>query len=201
MQIERVRQKLFKLKDDSRRLLVFGSSNHQYKIFPIKSENQLQEFENKHKIKIPEGYREFLKSIGNGIAGPYYGLESLESTLFSDLDYKDNNHLIDPSNEFPLTEKWNLNFDNLEDEEYYNKKDEEYFEKKWSNGLLRISNFGCGVSINLVVNGAEYGNIWIDDRCNDGGIYPEKNPENNGRVDFLTWYENWLDKSLQDIAK
>lgn len=200
MQIERVRQKLFKLKNDTRRLLIFGSSNHQYKILPTKSESQLQEFENKYKIKLPDGYREFLKSIGNGIAGPYYGLEPLESTLFSDLDYKKIDDLIDPTKEFPLTEKWNLNFDDIAEEEYFIKKDEEYFEKKWSNGLLRISNFGCGVSINLVVNGAEYGNIWIDDRCNDGGIYPDKNVDDDARIDFLSWYENWLDKSLKEIA-
>lgn len=122
MQIERIRQKLFKLKNDSNRFLIFGSANHQFKLLPTKTEIQLQEFENYFNIKLPNGYREFLKSIGNGIAGPYYGLESLEASLFSDLDYKDVNDLVDPSKEFPLIEKWNLNFDNLKDDDYISKK-------------------------------------------------------------------------------
>lgn len=53
-----------------------------------------------------------------------------------------------------------------QNEEEYHKLDEEYYSTKWANGLLKISNYGCGISLNLVVNGKEYGNIWFDDRCN-----------------------------------
>jgi len=54
--------------------------------------------------------------------------------------------------------------------------------------------------MNLVVNGTEYGNIWVDDRCNDAGIYPDQHFGNKGRITFLAWYEAWLDKSLNEIA-
>ena len=36
--------------------------------------------------------------------------------------------------------------------------------------------------------------LWIDDRNSDGGIYPD-----GERADFLTWYENWLDESLEQV--
>lgn len=53
--------------------------------------------------------------------------------------------------------------------------------------------------MNLVVNGKEYGNIWVDDRCNDGGIYPDRYFGNEERITFLAWYELWLDKSLSEV--
>jgi len=71
---------------------VFGADNHRYQIGPTLSEQQLQEFEAKHKILLPEDYRLYLKLIGNGSgrslppepnaswmvagAGPDYGLYS-----------------------------------------------------------------------------------------------------------------------------
>jgi hypothetical protein len=142
-----------------------------------------------------------LKEIGNGGAGPYYGLESLESGVFDDLDYKDKEFLIDPSEDFPHIEAWNLEMSDSDNIEYFNQRDEIYCDTKWISGALRICNFGCGVSMNLVVKGPEYGNIWVDDRCNDGGIYPDHYFGNKNKIGFLTWYELWLDESLKKIAK
>lgn len=166
----------------------------------VMTEQSLGEFELEHHIKLPEGYRDFLKYMGNGGAGPYYGLEPLGNGLFMDLDYKDRSGKINPSLEFGFTDAWNLPIskyeDTITDEEYellIQKREQEYFDPKWTNGLLRICNFGCGVSINLVVNGPEYGHIWVDDRCNDGGVYPDHYFGNKERLGFLDWYELWLD--------
>jgi len=41
----------------------------------------------------------------------------------------------------------------------------------------------------LVVAGPTRGTMWIESECNDGGYLPL-------RVDFLTWYERWLDGVL-----
>jgi SMI1 / KNR4 family (SUKH-1) len=199
LQIQRIKQKLQELKKIDQKLTVFGASNHRYELSEVKSEMELTDFESKYKITLPEPYRLFLKEMGNGGAGPYYGIEKLESGIYSDLDYKNPMYKIDPSKEFPFTQAWNLEFDHSDEEIYYKQKDEIYFDEKWANGLLRICNFGCGISINLVVNGSEYGNVWVDDRCNDGGIYPNEYFGNKERTDFLTWYELWLDKSFQDI--
>ncbi|MEK8130842.1 hypothetical protein WMW72_23325 [Paenibacillus filicis] len=79
--------------------------------------------------------------------------------------------------------------------------EQDYFSADKSAGLLRISNFGCGVSINLVVKGLSYGEIWVDDRASDGGIYPDHDLGNTERFTFLTWYEAWLDRSLEEMRK
>lgn len=200
-QIERIIQKLDLLKSLDQNFEIFGSENHRYLLNKPKPESEILEFEKVNKIKLPGGYREFLRYVGNGGAGPYYGLEPLENGRYADLDYKNADDLINLSLPFPHSEHWNLDFGEINEEnekEYFRIKDEVYFDNKWANGLLRISNFGCGVSMNLVANGNEYGNIWVDDRCNDQGIYPDPYFEVTERLAFLDWYEIWLDKSIKE---
>ena len=69
------------------------------------------------------------------------------------------------------------------------------------NGTIKLSNFGCGITMNLVVKGKEYGNVWVDDRCNDQGIYPDLYSGNKERIEFLDWYEFWLDQSFKKIGQ
>lgn len=196
-QIERLKEKLNRLRSLDPKFEIFGSEKHQYQLNDPKSEGEILEFERTHSVKLPAEYRAFLKSVGNGGAGPYYGLEPLENGLYDDLDYKNPDSLMDISQAFPHTEPWNVDFENLSEEEYQEAEDA-YFENKWSRGMLRISNFGCGVSMNLIVNGKEYGNIWVDDRCNDMGIYPDSYFGQKSRTTFLDWYELWLDRSLNE---
>lgn len=192
IQISKIIKKLESLKKKDTQFATFGSETHQYKLNETKSENELLEFEERYGIKLPGGYREFLKRVGNGGAGPYYGLEPLENSMSDDLDRPTDNEWIDPSKPFKFVEAWNEN-----EETDFN--EEEYFSKELMNGALKISNFGCGISLVLVVNGAEYGNIWVDDRGNDQGIYPDPYFKNNGRINFLDWYEYWLNTSLKEI--
>jgi hypothetical protein len=198
-QLTRIKAKLARLKRKDKDRVVFGAAKHNYRPGPVKTNAELKGFEAKYSITLPAGYLEFLRTIGDGGAGPYYGLEQLEDGIYADLDYKRKDELTDPSKPFLLTGPWNMELHDLGEEEYSRKRDEEYFDEKWTNGLLRICNFGCGVSINLVVNGADYGKIWVDDRCNEGGIYPDRYFGNEEKLDFLTWYELWLDKSLQEL--
>ena len=197
----RIKAKLAELKQRDNGLRVFGATTHQYGLNRVIAENTLDSFERTHDIRLPEGYRDFLLTIGNGGAGPYYGLVPLEYSLSSDIDSLSRIPEISPSKPFRFTEAWNMEFDDsMDEEEYYEQKDEIYFDNKWADGLLRIANFGCGVSFNLVVSGPEYGHIWIDDRCNEQGIYPDPYFGNRDHIDFLNWYELWLDQSLQKLA-
>lgn len=75
-------------------------------------------------------------------------------------------------------------------------KEKTFYDDNFINWLLRVSNFGCGIRLNLVVNGAEKGNIWVDDRTNNNGQFPDPYFETTERMDFLKWYETWLDISL-----
>lgn len=198
--IESIILKLSQLKELDSKKDVFGATSHMYSINGAKTEAELQAFEQRNGIKLPEDYRMFLLKIGDGGAGPYYGLETLENSLYVDLDYKREDDQLDPSKPFMLSEPWNMTFEgDLSSEQKRNEFQEAYSHNRWVNGLLRICNYGCGVSLNLVVNGAEYGNIWVDDRGNDGGIYPDAYFGQKDRTQFLNWYELWLDISIKEV--
>jgi hypothetical protein len=93
---------------------------------------------------------------------------------------------------FPHQRPWQPDPDTLDKEAL----DEQhtYFGNYWVQGAMRICHYGCGVYFLLVVSGPERGNIWIDDRAGDNGIYP------CGRT-FSTWYETWLEDSLQKLEQ
>ncbi len=196
-----IRRKLSLLCRKDKGLKVFGASRHQYKLNSILSEEDIQNFEDRFSITLPEEYRKFLLCIGNGGAGPYYGLETLEDSLYADLDYKHPNEFVNPSIEFPFTAPWNMKFEADEkDDTAYKDFEKEYFSEKWETGILRLCNYGCGVYLNLVVNGKEKGHIWVDDRGNDGGIYPDIFFDQEERTTFLDWYLLWLDRSINEIS-
>jgi len=197
--ITSIKAKLAKLKQLDQGLRIFGADSHRYALGETLSPSVLDEFQSHHQIRLPEDYRAFLLEVGNGGAGPYYGLQTLQDSLYADLDYKREGELLNPSLPFPLSEPWNMAFTgDSEDEAAYGAFEQTYFADNWTHGLLRICNFGCGVSLNLVVNGSEHGNIWVDDRGNDGGLYPDPYFEQEGRTQFLDWYELWLDRSLAE---
>ncbi|MEG1026476.1 MAG: SMI1/KNR4 family protein [Flavobacterium sp.] len=203
-QLKRIKSKIEQLRQLDKNLTLFGSNTHKYCLNPTLSEDTILNFETTHNITLPNDYKEFLTKIGNGGIGPAYGLEKFENALFDDLDYKRPNSLLNLRVPFPHTKPWNEEFIptvNMAD-------DEEEFERQYSdfsrdlmNGVLSICNFGCGISIKLVINGLEYGNIWTDDRANEGGIYPSYELGNKEKITFLNWYELWLDNSLNKIKE
>jgi hypothetical protein len=206
-QLSRIKEKIEQLKQLDKGYRVFGSQKHRYKINPTIPLDKIRQFEATHKITLPNDYIEFLTEIGNGGVGPFYGLEPIESALFDDLDYKRPEALLNPSRPFLHTEPWNWKFqqtvdedkseDDYEDERM--KFEKKYFDKEQMNGVLAICNYGCAVSLNLVVNGQEHGNIWTDDRGSDNGIYPSHELGNKDKITFLNWYELWLDNSIKEI--
>ena len=57
----------------------FGAYGHKYRVSAPASEETIQSFEEQQGIRLPEEYRDFLLFVGNGGAGPYYGLYGLET--------------------------------------------------------------------------------------------------------------------------
>lgn len=197
--LDRIQAKIITLKEKDTALNLFGSKSHKYTFNQSLSNQTLTVFENEHQITLPQGYRAFLEQIGNGGMGPYYGLETLADGICASLDYKAEQYGIQNlSKPFPHTKEWNAPGyrEGMSDEDY-DAWQEQCFQEKEVFGLLRIANFGCGVSINLVVNGPSYGEIWVDDRNNDNGIYPDFYFGNTERLNFLEWYELWLDQSIE----
>lgn len=128
-----------RLRAADRGFRVFGSTQHRYRLGPVLSTESLDEFETANHLKLPEDYRDFLATIGNGGAGPFYGLEPL-GTFRRDL-----------SKPFPLTRAT----DQLTQEEHDQLGD-------WADypGVLEFCHHGSGIYAYLVVNGPTYGTIW-----------------------------------------
>lgn len=206
-QLERIETKIEQLKKLDKGFKLFGSLTHRYKLNPTISIEKVRQFETTHNLTLPLEYVNFITQIGNGGVGPFYGLEPFENCLFTDLDYKRQDDLLNPSEPFRHNEIWNLQFkptvDETENEEQYEKEllsfDELYFDKTQLNGVIAICNFGCAISLNLVVNGKEFGNIRTDDRASDNGIYPSRELGNEDKITFLNWYELWLDNSIKAV--
>ena len=67
---------------------------------------------------------------------------------------------------------------------------EKYSDATWFSGTLVFCEYGCGDFFFIVVQGESPDTIWVD---NPGtGIYSLK-------IDFLGWYEKWLDTSLERV--
>jgi hypothetical protein len=190
--IELLKEKINRLKQKDKNFVVFGAQAHRYQLNACLSEKQVANFEQQYKITLPEDYRSFLLHVGNGGlgryggAGPCYGILSLEKSLATIKSFG-LNFLSEP---FPLKES-----DALDCIRKRNRELPFYliYEDDPLCGSLPICHQGCGWMYVLVVSGGQKGKIWIS---GDGWcpLYYEDN-----QIDFLTWYEDWLDSSLADI--
>lgn len=135
---------LQRLRTVDRNYRVSGSEQHKYRLNPVLSESELVAFESAHRIKLPQDYRCFLAIIGNGGAGPFYGLEPL-GAFGRDL-----------STPFPFTEST----EQVTAEELGKLLDQNDYP-----GILELCHQGSAIYSYLVVNGPTYGTIWdgLDD--------------------------------------
>jgi hypothetical protein len=100
------------------------------------------------------------------------------------------------SSPFPYTKAYNP-YEDLRLESFYQRCQrgevsiEEFERKKLreTTGTLTLCHEGCGYLHLLVVTGRARGQMWLDGTVSDGGYVPLE-------VDFLDWYEQWLDNAL-----
>ncbi|WP_392532164.1 SMI1/KNR4 family protein [Nostoc sp. C117] len=198
---------------------VFGSQTHEYQLNPCLINTDIEVFESKYDVTLPNDYRNFVLELGNGGAGPGYGLygiPAIESENAISLTSQQNKY-DSLSKLFPLKQAWN-NLDLVVE----NKADflvnlDAYFNQKCIPGTLLLADYGCGIYAILVITGEQRGKIWIDDRTNDNGIYPASlsfchafhdadhddfhpNSDEEQALSFYEWYEDWLNRSLEQIA-
>src|SRR5690242_4451474 len=76
--VTRLQEKLAALRHRDTQFQVFGATTHHYLLNSCLSESILQEAEAQYGILLPEDYRRFLLLMGNGGAGPEYGIYPLE---------------------------------------------------------------------------------------------------------------------------
>lgn len=203
---------LGELRDYDPDMKVFGSGSHRYQLNPTLSVHTVEEFEQKHGIDLPSDFQEYLIEVGNGGAGPSYGLFKLGFLDGSGNDqepWTENDGEVEClARAFPHTVTWNVpeefehldEFESDEDEERWREK---YEAQAWAPGLMNgafpICHDGCGVRTHLVVAGAERGKVWQDARSAASGIYPHT--MNSGKhMGFADWYLDWLQKSIKKVG-
>src|SRR5688572_5955662 len=134
-----LRRLLDQLRGADRRRRVFGSKQHGYRLGRTLTEAELAAFEASHSITLPQDYHIFLATIGNGGAGPFYGLEPLDSFR------------RDLSRPFQFTRATDqftpAELDSFGDRDAY-------------PGILEFCHQGCAIYSYLVVSGPTYGTIW-----------------------------------------
>lgn len=192
--IKSIEKKISELRSLDKSFVIFGSKGHEYKFGSKISENEVAEFERKHTITLPHSYREFILHFGNGGCGPSYGIMNLASGILDNPFNRTESEIINLSNPFRFETSWNL--EHIEDDDLW---DKEYDLAKWCDGMLRICHEGCGYFVNIVVTGKEKGNVWIDGRVSDGGIYPVKHHTENTNTTFTEWYLSWLNNAIEEL--
>ena len=188
---------------------VFGANGHQFALNAPLVETQVLTFERQHAIRLPPEYRRFLIELGNGGAGPYYGVHPLGTFDGVSDDVRPWDDFVGSLAEpFAFREPWNDLVDCPDhaladtDEEEYERRMNAFESRYWHpsvmNGAFPVCHKGCALRIWLVVSGGEAGNVWCDDRADYGGIAPVLT-HGGGRATFGAWYIEWLDEALRAI--
>jgi hypothetical protein len=199
---------LLQRKDRHRR--TFGSVLHNYKLNPPLPVEEVEAFETKYSITLPEDYRYFITQVGNGGAGPFYGVFPLEGWAFNPVTHKFDEPGWQITDEigrpFVHTDAWNLPKSfwekrpdpppgtSLEEEdrlwESWDQAEREAYAHVM-DGAIPICHRGCGLSQWLVVNGEQKGYVWNDNTADQAGIAPLRDAQGR-QVTFTDWYLDWL---------
>lgn len=133
---------------------VFGEGSHNYELNPPLSAVELAEFENGHGFRLPSDYRQFLLRVGNGGAGPYYGLFRL-GEMDDGFDFGPWGDFVGLlSAPFPHAQAWHDLTGKPDDEAAANehKYDElieaferQYFDNCHVQGAIPICHLGCAL--------------------------------------------------------
>lgn len=216
MEIDRqdLLNRLQRLSRKDRKRRIFGSAAHNYTLNEPIAPAEIEAFETEHDVSFPDDYRTFITEIGNGGAGPVYGLFPFGQ---HDDGPWDGGQLVgDLGQPFPHTESWNLeksfwkNEPNIpegispeEEDRLWEEWDKLLFAQYWNpeimNGAIPICHVGCALRQWLVVNGEQRGYVWDDLRADHGGLKPIVDESGQG-ITFSAWYMNWLEESEAKLA-
>jgi hypothetical protein len=200
-------QSLASLSSSDANRKLFGANSHDYKLNPPLESSHLESFEHANRVSLPEDYRYFVSTVGNGGAGPYHELFRFgeEDSNWDYCSWAQGQLLGDVSKPFRHTVQWNAddgfwdkrpNFDAAESEdaedEMWERWDEELERHYWCrsimDGAIPICHLGCAKRQWLVIHGPERGFLWNDDRCDE-----------LARMTFTDWYLAWLQAALNEF--
>ena len=202
----RIRERLLRVGERSRSRSVFGVEGHHFCLRDPATEEAIVAVEQRLAVTFPPAYRLFMSEVSDGGPGPGYGISPLGcsgDTADSSPPWDDQD-LGFPSRPFPHDDAWNLPDEEFvcppglsqeQEDRWYGEHDERYFDPALAAGTIRIGHLGCAMWVLLIVTGSRAGEVWIDDRGSDHGIYPAE------PCRFDEWYLSWLkeveEKTLQ----
>lgn len=173
-QISRIREKLARAAGDPALLESFSAKKHSYRLNRPLAEADVAAFEAEHGVTLPDEYRRFVTELGDGGAGPSYGLQTLRGSF--DWDESPDGFLTAPSHfaagvAYPVG-TWSEDLDQPR------------------QGSLAVVHHGCSDFTQLVVTGPGRGRL-VNINLDGWG-----RPVVAEDRDFLSWYERWLDELL-----
>lgn len=177
---------------------VFGERKHQFQLHNPLTTSEVEEFETKHGIQLPEDYRAFLIHVGDGGVGPYYGLKSL---------YEGPVHVVTGDDPWPdyrwLSRECPLRTDlppsepewlvALGGEDWEDRIDR----NEWHpyQGSIPLCDVGCGYYFVLPLSGTSAGRVCgVMDPCCDPPLFLRHQT-------FLDWYEAWMEAVYTENAE
>jgi hypothetical protein len=180
--LARIARKLDAVRAADPGCVIYGASQHRYRLNPCLHEASIAAFEERVGVKLPPEYRAFVQRLGNGGAGPDNGLHPLK--IAQPEDYAALNR------PFPVP-------DELAREAIARPEEERFlegFEDVELSGCLETTDSGCGTFSFLIFTGGQRGTIW-----GSGGmceLIPVVGSEGEP-MNFLAWYEDWCDYCLR----
>jgi len=158
-----------------RRVESFGSHAHGHALASPLDEAEVRVLEQQHGVELPASYRAFLREVGASGAGPYYGL--LPPTRWANALYGDVAMTDYAARPCPFTPGvTRTDFDRIAatlDEPF--------------QGAIAIADQGCAYYATLVTAGAARGRVMYVSLDGGAPFFPAD-------IDFLSWYERWLDE-------
>lgn len=188
-QINSIKKKLRQAGQVDNARSVFGSSSHKYKMQDTATEQDVAKWEAIYGVRLPGDYAQFLTEIGNGGAGPYYGIYPLDKAT----GYSETEALVNPCILYPKMDKeeWSRLAEPLISDR--DASDEEYdtAHAKIMGGMLCIGTRGCEYDMYLVLQGPHRGRVvYTSDFHEDFPFFFVY------ETNFLDWYERWLDEVI-----
>lgn len=198
LQKENVIQVLEKAAVIDKRLELFGSNRHRYKLNPVISHKFVRDMENTFGFTLPEDYFRFITEIGDGGACVDYGIEPFSEFMqrgkdpiaerFYDTYRKSLREPFCPRKMLP-NDIGHFGFT----KEAYEKSPDDFFVLEYpeedeslcfTRGYLVLGTHGCQWDYGIVVTGEFRGKIFDTD--NEGGF-------SFVAASFEEFYQTWLD--------
>ncbi len=163
---------------------LFGAASHRYKLNPTCTASEVADVEKRLGIKLPADLKAFYTFMGNGVAGPHFGIRQL-----NDLPTYFEPHLPYQGIQYYLDNSWKEDED---EEDPLDSNGHFEIEKDLLNGLIPVIEEGCGHQTCIVTSGSMRNSIVY--LSNDGYLR-----EAEKALPII--YQEWLIKSISYFEK